>query len=396
MSAPRRLTRTQARRVAIAATGLGERRPSAAAIGPAHVRKVLDRVGLLQLDSVNAVARAHELLLFSRLGPFDPKVLHRLTYERRELYEGWLHVASLIPIDWWPRLAWKRADLHHTWVAYEQRERKVLDEVRALIADDGAIGASDLEHLGRSSGSWWGWSRGKSALEFLFRTGEVAVATRRGAFERVYDLAERVIPDAVRAAPEVGETDARRRMLVRAAGHLGVGTLKDLVDYYRQKVTDAKPIVRDLVVEGALVEVDVEGWTEPAYALPVLTVPRRGCPDGRLVSPFDPLVWYRPRNVRLFDFDYTIEIYTPEPKRVYGYYVLPFLQGDRIVARVDVRADRRNGVLRVPGAYVEDGATVDVAGLADELRLLASWQGCDEVVVGDRGDLAPALRKVLP
>lgn len=380
--------------MAIAATGLGGARPRAKTIGPAHVRSVLDRVGLLQLDSVNAVARAHELLLFSRLGAFDPKVLHRLAYQRRELYEGWLHVASLIPIDWWPALGWKRRDLHHTWHDYARREAKVLDDVRALIAEGGAIGASDLAHLGTSSGSWWGWSRGKSALEHLFRVGEVAVATRRGAFERVYDLAERVIPPQVLATPEVSEEDARRRMLLLAADHLGVGTLKDLVDYYRQKVTVAKPIARDLVAEGLLVEVEVEGWSDTAYARPSLTVPRRGCPDGRLVSPFDPLVWYRPRNERLFDFTYTIEIYVPEPMRVYGYYVLPFLQGDRIVARIDVRSDRKAGVLRVPASYAEDGATVDVAGLADELRLLARWQGCGDVQVGGQGNLAAALRKV--
>jgi uncharacterized protein YcaQ len=191
----------------------------------------------------------------------------------------------------------------------------------------------------------------------------------------------------------VPEHEARRRLLLLAAGSLGIGTAKDLADYHRQMFTMAKPVVRDLVAEGALVEHAVEGWSEPAYALPTMTVPRRGCPDGRLVSPFDPLVWYRPRDVRLFDFDYTIEIYTPEPKRRFGYYVLPFLQGDDIVARVDVRSDRRAGVLRVPGAFSEDGKPVDVARLAAELRLLAQWQGCDAIDVGGRGDLAKALAR---
>jgi uncharacterized protein YcaQ len=192
----------------------------------------------------------------------------------------------------------------------------------------------------------------------------------------------------------VPEVESRERLVLDAVRHLGVGTLADIADYHRVLVGAARIAARALVERGELVETRVEGWKEPAYVLPDLTVPRRGCPDGRLVSPFDPLVWFRRRNVRLFDFEYTIEIYVPEPKRVYGYYVLPFLQGDAIVARVDVRSDRKAGVLRVPAAYSEPGATVDVAGLMAELRLLAAWQGCGEVAVGDKGDLARALRKV--
>jgi len=224
--------------------------------------------------------------------------------------------------------------------------------------------------------------------------GQVAVTTRRGAFERVYDLTERVLPPAVLAAPAVPEHHARRTLVLEAARSLGVGTIYDLADYHRQKVTKVKPVVRELVLDGALVEHAVEGWTEPAYSLPSMSVPRRGCPDGRLVSPFDPIAWNRRRNERLFDFRYTIEIYTPEPKRVYGYYVLPFVQGDGIVARVDVRSDRNAGVLRVPGAFSEEGATVDVRGLLDELRLLGAWQGCDEIEIGSKGDLAAALHRV--
>ena len=389
------LTIDQARRVAIAATGLGGPRP-AGAVGLRHLRKVIGHVGVAQLDSVNAVARAHELLFFSRLGPYDRQLIPQLAFGKRELFEGWLHVASLIPTEWWPMLHWRRtSEVHHAWHAFHQGEAKVIAEVRELLEKEGPLAASDLGHLGPKGEAWWGWSRGKRVLESMFTFGEVAVTTRRGAFERVYDLTERVIPAHVLAMPPTPEHEARRQLLLRAAGSLGVGTLKDLVDYYRQRLTPARAVLRELVAGGELVEHEVEGWAEPAYALPTMTVPRRGCPDGRLVSPFDPLVWYRPRNLRLFDFQYTIEIYTPEPKRVYGYYVLPYLQGDRIVARVDVRSDRKAGVLRVPGAFAEPGAAVDLELLARELRLLAAWQGCADVAVGRRGDLATGLRRVL-
>ena len=388
------LSAAQARRVAIAATGLGERRP-AGKVDVRHLRKVVQQVGIVQLDSVNAVARAHELLFFSRLGPFDKQLLHSFVYERRELYEGWLHVASLIPTELWPMLAWRRSSGVHTgWNEWRSKNASVVHEVESMLRERGPLASSDVNHLGPKKGPWWDWSLGKRAIEALFVAGEVGVTTRRGAFERVYDLIERVIPPEVLAAPPVPEHESRRRLLLLAAHSLGIGTLKDLADYHRQLLTTAKPILRELVAEGDLVEHAVEGWSDPAYALPTMKVPRRGCPDGRLVSPFDPLVWYRPRNVRLFGLDYTIEIYVPEPKRVYGYYVLPFLQGDRIVARVDVRSDRKAGVLRVPGAFAEAGASVDVDALMAELRLLATWQGCGEVVVGERGDLAAPLRRV--
>lgn len=388
------LTISQARRVAIAATGLGEARPETK-ITLRHLRKVVTQVGLVQLDSVNAVARAHELLFFSRLGPYDKQLLHDLVYRKRHLYEGWLHVASLIPTDWWPMLGWRRVHDHHYGVAFRTREKKAIAEVLEMVRDGGALAASDLDHLGPKGEAWWGWSRGKLVLESLFTSGELAVTTRRGAFERVYDIAERVIPADVHGAPAVPEHEARRQLLLFAAQSLGIGTDKDLADYFRQKVTVARPILREMVAAGELVEHEVEGWVEKAYALPTMKVPRTACPDGRLVSPFDPLVWYRPRNVRLFDFEYTIEIYVPEPKRVYGYYVLPYLQGESIVARIDVRSDRPNRVLRVPGAYAEAGADVDPALLVAELRRLAEWQGCADVEIGTKGDLAKALKRAL-
>jgi hypothetical protein len=391
------LTRVQARRLAVAAAGLGSARP-AGRIGPAHVRKVVDRVGFVQLDSVSAVARAHDLLFFSRLGAFDTAVVHDVAYRRRELYEGSMQgVAALLRTGDWPLLEWRRSrDDGHGAQFLSRIERAVIDEVLELLRTRGPLAASDLAHLGPSSGPWWGWSRGKIVLEGLLRYGDVAVTTRRGGFERVYDLAERVIPAAVLAAPPVPERESRRRLVVDAARTLGVATARDLARYHRQKITPAKAAVSDAVAAGELEPVEVDGWKDAGYVVPGVTVPRRGCPGGRLLSPFDPLVWDRDRVRRVFDFDYAIEIYTPEPKRVYGYYVLPFVQGDEIVARVDVRADRKAGVLRVPGAFAEPGASVDLDALVAELRLLASWQGCSAIEVGTRGDLAPRLRRVRP
>jgi len=382
------LSAAQARRLAIHATGLGEKRPSAR-IDLRHLRKVLSRVHIVQLDSVNAVARAHELLFFSRLGPYDTSLIGKLAYEKRELFETWLHEACLVPLDVWPALQWTRRRWRHP------PDQPVHDAVRAALRERGPLAASELEMGGRSE-AWWGWSTGKIAIEQLWGHGEVGIARRRRAFERVYDLIERVLPPEVLALPAMPEHDARRMLLVHAARSLGVGTANDLADYHRQKVTQAKAALRSLVDDGWLEEVRVEGWKDPAYVVPGVKVPRTGCPDGRLVSPFDPLVWCRPRDLRLFDFAYTIEIYVPEPKRVYGYYVLPFLHGDRIAARVDVRSDRKNGVLRVHGAFAEAGIDHEAtaAALADELRLLATWQGCGEVAVGRKGDLAGALASV--
>jgi len=383
----------EARRVAIAATGLGVARPSAARITTVHLRKVVSQVGIVQLDSVNAVARAHELLFFSRLGPYDQQLLHDLAYRKRELYEGWVHEACLVPTSWWPRLRWRR---FRDGASFHLPTGPEVDEVRRIVAERGPTAPGDIEHLREGSGAWWGWSKGKRAMEVLLVAGELGVATRRRAFERVYDLVERVMPAEVLQAPPVPEPEARRFLVIEAARSLGVGTMADIADYHRQKRTPVKAVIKELVAAGALEQIEVEGWTDPAYVVPGTRVPRRGCPDGRLVSPFDPLVWYRPRNVRLFDFQYAIEIYVPEPKRVYGYYVLPFLQGDSIVARVDVRSDRRAGVLRVPGAFAEAGADVDVELLMGELRLLASWQGCGDVAVGAKGSLSKALRRVRP
>jgi uncharacterized protein len=262
--------------------------------------------------------------------------------------------------------------------------------VRREVAEHGPITVSQLADPGDRSGPWWGWSAGKQAMEHLFVAGEVAVHSRLRTFERVYDLAERVLPPA----DPVPEDEARRRLLLLAARHLGVATLGDLADYHRQLPTVVKPRLAELVEEGLLVPVAVEGWAKPAYAPADLKVPRRLRDHGTLLSPFDPVVWKRDRAERLFGFTYRIEIYTPAPKRVHGYYVLPFLLGDRMAARVDVKADRKEGVLRVEAAWVEPGDDPSVP-LADELREMAAWLGLAGVVVTDRGDLARPLRAAL-
>src|SRR4051812_34796861 len=275
---------------------------------------------------------------------------------------------------------------------------ELIDAVLTEIRVQGARAASELRHLEenpKEPGSWWNWSGVKAVLEYLFATGQLHVAERR-AFERRYDVPERVLPPEILATPTPDEAEARRALLLHAAHALGVATVTDLADYFRMKNVVAAARVSELVEDGSFVEVGVEGWDVPAYVVPGLQIPRR-VRARALLSPFDPIVWCRPRALRLYDYHYRIEIYTPEPKRIYGYYVLPFLLGDHLVGRVDLRADRTASVLRVPGAFVEERVTVDdvVPHLVEELRLLAHWLGLDSIEIGDRGPITPALRAAL-
>ena len=396
MRVSRTISRPEAQRIALAAQGFPRRTPTRVDAG--HVRRTVDRLGLVQLDSVNVLARAHYIPLFARLGPYDRTLLDRIAYRDRRLFEYWAHEASLIPVEQQPLFRFKMAAAARgeLWrgVARFAREKgafvaSVLDEV----ADRGPLSAGELSAPGRKRGPWWGWADGKRALEYLFWTGQVAVAGRRN-FERVYDLPERVLPPAVVAAPTPPEDDARRALLLLAARALGVATAGDLADYHRQRVGVVRPLVHDLVAAGELEEVTVDGWREPAYVHPAAARPRRMAARA-LVSPFDSLVWERARVERLFGFRYRIEIYVPAEKRVHGYYVLPFVLGDRLVARVDLKADRAAGRLLVRGAFAEDDVDVPAvaAALADELGLVASWLELDTVTVDDRGDLARPLRR---
>ncbi len=386
----------QARRVALAASGFADPLPSGAP-DRRHLRRVLRRTLLLQIDSVNVLERAHYLPAFSRLGPYDKALVDRAAYRDRELFEYWGHEASLLPVALHPLLRWRmeRARrLEEGWGGplRAMRERPdfvagVLDRVR----EQGPVGAGELREGPRRGGAWWDWDEAKVALEYLFWSGEVTTHSRRG-FERLYDLTERVLPREVLDAPTPTREDAQRELLRLSAQAQGVASAKSLRDHFRLR-PEADAGLRDLVDAGELQPVRVEG--RPWYLAAGAARPRR-VRRSALLSPFDPLVWERARTEALFGFRYRIEIYVPAPQRVHGYYVLPFLHDERLAARVDLKADRPGRVLQVLGAFAEPGGRPDLPGaLAAELRSLAAWQGLDDVVVGERGDLAGALRDAL-
>ncbi len=390
------LSNEQARRIALGAQGFAERRPSGR-VDVRHLRRVLQRIKLLQLDSVNVVVRSHYMPFFSRLGPYRQEMLHDLAFRRRELFEYWGHEASLLPIEhhalFRHRMAEAKPRYRSATLFKEHPEyaAQVLEEVRA----NGPLTVADLEEPGRRTGPWWGYGPGKVALEWHFRTGELTTHERRG-FTRVYDLMDRVMPDHVLEQPEPSTEEAHRALLLLAAEAHGVGTAKDLADYYRITVPRARPRLEELADAGRLERVRVAGWKQPAFKHPAAKLPRRI--EGRaLLTPFDPVVWLRERASRLFGFDYTIEIYVPAPKRQYGYYVMPFLLDGELVARVDLKADRQASVLRAQATHLEAGADAPrvASELAGELGTMARWLGLDGVEARRKGDLAPELRASL-
>jgi uncharacterized protein YcaQ len=387
-----KLSRAQARRIAVAAQGF---------LDPRHVspdlrtlNRTVRRTGVLQIDSVNVLQRAHYVPLFSRMGPYDTALLDRASGRApRRLVEYWAHVAAFMPVDLWPHMQHRMRhyrDEGHPWM--DGRNDALIASLKAELVDRGRRTSRELDDgLPRRKEHWgWNWSETKKALEYLFLAGELAVAGRNSQFERLYDLPERVIPRAVLDAPVPSDEEAHRELVRRAAVSHGVATARDLRDYYRMPVAQAGPAIATLVEDGELVPVAVEG--RPGYYLHrEARIPRRVAARA-LLSPFDPLVWERSRTEDLFGFSYRIEIYVPEHQRVHGYYVLPFLLGDSIVARVDLKADRRDGVLRVHAAYAEPGAPPETApALAAALWSLAGWLGLADVAVARRGDLAAAL-----
>ena len=396
------LSAETARRIALGAQGFADPRPTGEP-NRRHLARVLSRVQLIQLDSVYVAVRAHYMPVFSRLGAYRPELLDDAAWAHtarrpRQLVEYWAHEASLIPAADWPLFRWRMrryADPQaRHWQAVRTRQGLVND-VLALVKDQGPIGAGAVEReLGlsreRARASWWDRSEVKKTCEFLFATGELSVAARRG-FERLYDLSERVLPTETHGA-RVTDADAFRELVRRAAVALGVATEADLRDYYRLGPEDCRAAIADLVDAEALRPVEVRGWRSPAYLHTAAVAPRRIAAHA-LLCPFDPLIWYRRRTARLFGFDYRIEIYVPEHRRVHGYYVFPFLLGDELVARVDLKADRSAGALLVQGAFGEPGAdpALVVPALAAELRAMADWLGLTDVIVGERGDLAAAL-----
>ncbi len=396
MPRPESLSVAQARRINLHAQGFGAPRPSGR-IDRRHVRKVFERLGLVQIDSVNVLVRSHYLPFFSRLGPYDRGLLDRVAYEDHAAFEYWGHEASLIRSDLQPLLRWRMAG-DHQWPGVRRIVTDLPDlveELHAAVLAEGPAAAGALDATERKKGPWWGWGDTKRALEHLFYTGRVG-ALRRGSFERLYCDPALVLPPEVRKQPTPSERDAMVGLLEHAARSHGVGTAKDLGDYFRLPIKAVRPLLEEMADDGVVERVAVEGWTQPTYVHPDAHLPRwvRAC---ALVSPFDSVMWERDRVERLFAFTYRIEIYVPKPKRVYGYYVLPFLLGDRYVARVDLTAARADGVRRVQSAHGEAGVDQgEVAErLAGELRTMAAWLGLDDVVAVDRGDLAPVLRRAL-
>ena len=359
---------------------------------------MLGHTGLIQLDSVNVLARSHYLPILARLGGYERDKLDQWLYRSGEMFEYWGHGASVLPVGLYPLLRYRMR-------AWEPgpRTRRVMEEhpgyiesVLVEVARRGPLSVTDLQEPGRRSGPWWGLSKGKTALGWLFAQGRLAIRERLPSFVVVYDLPERVLPEEVLAADEVPRDEATRRLLLLAARSCGVGTAADLADYYRIPPSYARPRLQELVEAGRLRVVEVEGWNGAAYLHPQTTIPRRV--RGRaLLSPFDSLIWYRERTERLFGFHYRIEIYVPAERRRHGYYVLPFLLDDHLVARVDLKAERRQGVLRVRGAYLEDGRERPRVAreLAAELRTMASWLGLEAVAVERQGDLAPLLGQMV-
>ena len=391
----RRLTIDQARRLALAAQGFADPRPTGR-LDVRHFRRVVDRIGLVQLDSVNVFSRTHYMPFFSRLGHYDRAGLDAWLWGSGEMFEYWGHKASLIPVQ--DHYLWRwRMNGTFNWTRLETMRREhpeYLDQVLEQVRDRGPLKTADLHDPGQRDGtSMWGWSKGKVALEALFMGGRVTTAHRPN-FTRMYDLSERVIPPEHLETTGLEREVAQSALLLKAARSMGVATAADLADYPRIKMPEARPLIEGLVGEGNLVEVDVDGWDRAAYLHPGATLPRKV--EGRaLLSPFDNLVWNRNRIERMWDFHYRIEIYVPEPKRVHGYYVLPFLLDGKLVARVDLKTDRRAGSLLVRGAFAEPGVDVARVGreLREELELTASWLGLNDVVRSRNGDLAHYIER---
>ena len=358
-------------------------------MGTRQLNSAIQRLGLLQLDSINVYERSHYLPVFARLGAYDKALLDRLTFGKRSNYiEYWAHEAAIIPTDDWPLWRWKMEQLRqrdHAREPWVQENTAMLDWLRAELAERGPVAASQVEHdSARRVGPWWGWSDVKRGLEYLFRWGD-AVSAGRTRFERTYALADRALPPSVhdRVVPR---EDAHRVLIERSAAALGVATASDLADYYRLKSADVRPAINALADAGVILPVAVRGWSQPAWLHRDARIPRR-IETTALLSPFDPVVWDRGRALRMFGFHYRIEVYTPAPKRTYGYYTLPLLIDDALVGRVDLKSDRQAKVLRVQSAWREDGASVDLDRVSGLLDRIAAWQGLASVEFAERGDL---------
>ncbi len=391
------LSIAEARRLACAAQGFGEPLGST----DRDVTALFSRLGAVQIDSVNVLVRSQELPLFSRLGPHDRGAIPRAT-SRRQVFEYWGHAAAHLHVDLQPLFRWKmdaaRSGRMRHWglTSFYEENKSFVRRTLARVQDDGPLTAREISTRTTKKGTWWDWDESKTALEYLFLVGDVMAKGRSSDFSRIYDVTERVLPKRIATRATPSEADARRELILRAAKAMGVATSADLADYFRLDHASSKRAITDLVDDGSLRTVFVEGWKETAYVPRGVTVPST-MRASALLSPFDSLVWFRPRNERLFNFRYRIEIYTPEPKRTYGYYVLPFMMDGNMVARIDAKADRASGTLLVPGAFAEPTAplTRTAAELATSLRSMMQWLGLGTIDVGRRGNLARPLASAL-
>ena len=394
------LTLSQARRIALAAQGFGNRKDDGVS-NWRRVRAAIDRMGLLQMDSIRVTVRSHYLPVYSRAGPYDMGRLDEKAFHprKRELFEYWAHEASLLPMAMHPLLRWrmKRAErFEGIWKGIAEfcaAQPEYVESVFRRIRDHGPLSsrAFNAAASGGKQGGMWNRHQGKIALEYLFWAGRITAHSRRG-FERCYDLTERVVPHSVLALPTPCEEDAMRELLKISARALGVAAEADLRDYFRLPAAESRKLIAELAEQGDIEAVTVEGWPKPAYMFPDAELPRR-IRGTALLTPFDPIVWERRRTERLFNFHYRIEIYTPAPRRRYGYYVLPFLLNESLAARVDLKADRSSSTLRVLGAFGEASADIPLVTheLHRELLRYAHWLSLDRLVISDHGDLARPL-----
>jgi hypothetical protein len=393
----------EARRIALHAQGFNDPRPRGR-VDRRHLRRALHRMGLVQIDSVNVLTRSHELPFLARLGPYDRTALSSWLWSSGEVFEYWDHEASLVPVERHPLLRWRMTS-GHAWggmVRTAQERPELLEQLMTAVRERGPVTLAELEHLGdaikrgkAAPGNMWNWSLAKKGIEWLFWRGEVSAVRNPATFGRHYVLPERVVPPAILDAPTPSDDDAMKELLLLGARSHGVGTARCIGDYHRLNIVTARRLLGELAADGALRAVQVEGWKQPAYLHPDAQLPR-WVRASALLSPFDPVVWERERTERLFGFRYRIEIYTPAAKRIHGYYVLPFLHDSRLVARVDLKADRQGKRLLVRGAYAEPtwDDERDLPALVTRLEEMAQFLGLGSVVVESRGDLAPALSLV--
>jgi hypothetical protein len=374
------LSIADARRIALAAQGFDNTRPKTKAT-QRHVDALISRLGVIQIDSVNVLVRSQELPLFARLGNHDRNAIPKAT-EQQKLFEYWGHEAAHLPVDLHPLFRWKMDAArtgrvtHWGLTSFYEENKAFVKRTLKHVATNGPTTSRELSTRTEKKGTWWDWDEAKVALEYLFLTGQLMSRGRGSDFARIYDTPERVLPQQIIDAATPSEHDARKQLLVRSAIAQGVATMSDLADYYRQKLATVKPLITELVEEGELREVTVDGWTEKAFVHRNAKLPKQ-LHATALLSPFDSLVWCRPRNERLFDFHYRIEIYTPKEKRKFGYYVLPFMMNGEMVGRVDLKADRANSKLLVHSVHIEKGmkrSEINDALLA-ELDAMAAWLG---------------------